>query len=206
MLIDPRFSYDEEYLQCYEWDYLEEEFIELFIKSLEKKNSADVAISEALRDEFEDRIASDGENSMDIDDIWATKKKNVSHLSSSQNEAKAAIKAELGHYRHNNDRPSRNDDVFGWWRINKERFPLIAEGARILLSIPATSVSSERTFSMAGLLYANTFRNRLHARTAEMLILIKANLKKLKLAPSTEPDNEELMQAEESEDEELDND
>uniref|UniRef100_A0A914DX48 HAT C-terminal dimerisation domain-containing protein n=1 Tax=Acrobeloides nanus TaxID=290746 RepID=A0A914DX48_9BILA len=41
----------------------------------------------------------------------------------------------------NNDRSSRNDDVFVWWRINKERFPLIAEGARIL-SIPASSVNT----------------------------------------------------------------
>lgn len=115
------------------------------------------------------------------------------------------FKAELSHYRHNLARPERNEDIFVWWKKNKDRFPLIAEAAKILLSVPATSVSSERTFSIAGLLYANTLRNRqcffkiyfnsifrLHATTAEMLILIKANLKKLKLAPSTEPDEEEL--------------
>uniref|UniRef100_A0A914I6Z8 HAT C-terminal dimerisation domain-containing protein n=1 Tax=Globodera rostochiensis TaxID=31243 RepID=A0A914I6Z8_GLORO len=47
------------------------------------------------------------------------------------------------------------------------------------LIVPATSVSSERTFSMAGLLYANTLRNRLSAKMAENLMLIKASLKML---------------------------
>ena len=54
----------------------------------------------------------------------------------------------------------RNEEIFLWWRKNKERFPKIAEGAKILLNIPATSVCSERTFSMVGLLYANSLRNR----------------------------------------------
>jgi hypothetical protein len=58
------------------------------------------------------------------------------------------------------NRPSRNDDVFEWWKKHKQGFPLLAQAAKILLSIPGTSVSSERTFSMAGLLYANTLRNK----------------------------------------------
>jgi hypothetical protein len=109
----------------------------------------------------------------------------------------------LAHYQHIPARPHRDDNIFEWWKNNKEKFPLLAEGAKILLCVPATSVSSERTFSIAGLLYANTLRNRLNldflfylfnilnrlgAKMAEMLILIKANLKRLMLAPSTEPD------------------
>uniref|UniRef100_A0A914HKS6 HAT C-terminal dimerisation domain-containing protein n=1 Tax=Globodera rostochiensis TaxID=31243 RepID=A0A914HKS6_GLORO len=65
--------------------------------------------------------------------------------------------------------------------------------------IPATSVSSERTFSMAGLLYANTLRNRLGAKMAENLMLIKSSLKKTMLAPSVEPDDDELDNKEEIE-------
>uniref|UniRef100_A0A914GVH6 HAT C-terminal dimerisation domain-containing protein n=1 Tax=Globodera rostochiensis TaxID=31243 RepID=A0A914GVH6_GLORO len=66
-------------------------------------------------------------------------------------------------------------------------------------NFPATSVSSERTFSMAGLLYANTLRNRLGAKMAENLMLIKASLKKTMLAPSVEPDDDELDNKEEIE-------
>jgi len=34
MLLDPRFAFDEEYLPRFEWDILEEEFIQLSIKSI----------------------------------------------------------------------------------------------------------------------------------------------------------------------------
>lgn len=33
MVIDPRFAYDEDYLKSYEWDILEEEIIDLLMKS-----------------------------------------------------------------------------------------------------------------------------------------------------------------------------
>uniref|UniRef100_A0A914I6B9 HAT C-terminal dimerisation domain-containing protein n=1 Tax=Globodera rostochiensis TaxID=31243 RepID=A0A914I6B9_GLORO len=65
-------------------------------------------------------------------------------------------------------------------------------GMKMFLNVPATSVSSERTFSMAWLLYANTLRNRLGAKMAENLMLIKASLKKTMLAPSVELDDDEL--------------
>uniref|UniRef100_A0A914HLB5 HAT C-terminal dimerisation domain-containing protein n=1 Tax=Globodera rostochiensis TaxID=31243 RepID=A0A914HLB5_GLORO len=68
-----------------------------------------------------------------------------------------------------------------------------------VFNVPATSVSSERTFSMAGLLYANSLRNRLGAKMAENLMLIKASLKKTMLAPSVEPDDDELDNKEEIE-------
>uniref|UniRef100_A0A914HFT3 HAT C-terminal dimerisation domain-containing protein n=1 Tax=Globodera rostochiensis TaxID=31243 RepID=A0A914HFT3_GLORO len=70
---------------------------------------------------------------------------------------------------------------------------------KMFLNVPATSVSSERTFSMAALLYANTLRNRLGAKMAENLMLIKASLKKTMLAPSVEPDDDELDNKEEIE-------
>ena len=37
-----------------------------------------------------------------------------------------------------------------WWKSNQEQFPVIAEVARKLLCVPATSVPSERIFSTAG--------------------------------------------------------
>ena len=39
-----------------------------------------------------------------------------------------------------------------WWKLNHRSFPLLARVARRVLAIPATSASSERAFSEAGLL------------------------------------------------------
>jgi hypothetical protein len=51
-------------------------------------------------------------------------------------------------------------DLFNWWKENAIKFPDLALIARMMHCIPATSVSSERLFSKAGLIYANTLRNR----------------------------------------------
>jgi len=48
-----------------------------------------------------------------------------------------------------NDDPSK---ILSWWRENSILFPRLAQLARGVLSIPATSASSERTFSRAGFL------------------------------------------------------
>uniref|UniRef100_A0A915CMR8 HAT C-terminal dimerisation domain-containing protein n=1 Tax=Ditylenchus dipsaci TaxID=166011 RepID=A0A915CMR8_9BILA len=48
------------------------------------------------------------------------------------------IKAEFSHYRHKSDRPDRHEDIFQWWKNNKDRFSWIAACAKLLLSIPAT--------------------------------------------------------------------
>jgi len=45
------------------------------------------------------------------------------------------------------------DDVVNpmeWWRFNKEKYPVLAKMARKYLAIPATSVASERMFSVSG--------------------------------------------------------
>lgn len=44
------------------------------------------------------------------------------------------------------------DDALGFWRKNASSFPRLAAVAKVLLSIPATSASSESAFSVAGCL------------------------------------------------------
>uniref|UniRef100_A0A914GPT8 HAT C-terminal dimerisation domain-containing protein n=1 Tax=Globodera rostochiensis TaxID=31243 RepID=A0A914GPT8_GLORO len=180
-----------------------------FGRKFAKKDSVSTTtVAGASTAEFDDQEFAEvgidplDEDSMDID-LWARDVRSPSALSQkstdSQRELKSAYKAEFNLFRHGIIRLGRDENVFEWWSNNKFRFPLIAVGAKRFLSVPATSVSSERTFSMAGLLYANTLRNRLGAKMAENLMLIKASLKKTMLAPSVEPVDDELDNKEEIE-------
>jgi hypothetical protein len=69
------------------------------------------------------------------------------------------IESQLASYKAIN-LPPIDSDIFIWWRENANKFPDLAKLAQIFLGIPATSISSERLFSKAGILYANTLRNR----------------------------------------------
>ena len=62
-----------------------------------------------------------------------------------------------------------------WWNNNQLQYPLLANLARCYLCFPSTSVSSERLFSRAGILYDER-RNKLTAEHAEMLLFIKNNM------------------------------
>ena len=42
------------------------------------------------------------------------------------------------------------DNSLIWWKMNMSRFKLVGRLAQMYLTVPATSVSSERVFSTAG--------------------------------------------------------
>ena len=58
-----------------------------------------------------------------------------------------------------------------WWRENEHLFPNIARLAKSLLAIPATSASSERVFSVAGLVCSKN-RARLSAVTVANIVFM----------------------------------
>lgn len=58
-----------------------------------------------------------------------------------------------------------------WWKTHQRKYKLISEVALRLLCIPATSASSERVFSGAGLTIAKD-RARLAPQTANELIFL----------------------------------
>ncbi|KAK3912232.1 E3 SUMO-protein ligase ZBED1, partial [Frankliniella fusca] len=63
---------------------------------------------------------------------------------------------------------------FKWWKTHQAAFPLLSKLAKKYLSIPATSLPSERLFSTAGDVLTDT-RNCLSGENAEMLIFCAVN-------------------------------
>ena len=68
-----------------------------------------------------------------------------------------------------------DDDALEWWGRNEHRFPMVANLARRLLCVPATSVPSERIFSTAGMI-VNNLRSSLSPDNVDMLIFLNKNL------------------------------
>lgn len=65
-------------------------------------------------------------------------------------------------------------DPLMWWKGNAERFPKLAHLARMFLSIPATSVPSERVFSKAGQV-VNKFRSCLKPKNVDAILFLNKN-------------------------------
>ena len=68
------------------------------------------------------------------------------------------------------------DNPLQWWCDNMYRFVNLANLARCILCIPATSVPSERVFSAAGDIVTQS-RSRLKPKHVDMLIFLKKNMK-----------------------------
>ena len=69
------------------------------------------------------------------------------------------------------------DDAVEWWSRNEHRFPMVAQLARQLLCVPATSVLSEKIFA-AGLI-VNNLRSSLSPENVDMLVFLNKNLPSL---------------------------
>lgn len=67
--------------------------------------------------------------------------------------------------------------IVQWWEVNAPRYPVWAALARDFLSIMASSVSSERAFSSAGITISKR-RNRLKADIVEALQCLKCMIKR----------------------------
>ena len=85
------------------------------------------------------------------------------------------IKKELQMYM---DQPCIDTDSkpLKWWKLNSSFFPVMAKLAKKYLSIPATSVRSERVFSSGGYI-VNNFRSRLLPEHVNLLVFLANNLK-----------------------------
>ena len=72
------------------------------------------------------------------------------------------------------DRCDPNVNPLKWWKENSIKYPRLSVLARQYLSIPGTSVPSERIFSATGLL-VNKLRNRLSSSVVDHVIFLNKN-------------------------------
>ena len=68
---------------------------------------------------------------------------------------------------------NKSYNIIEWWKENVSEFPILSRVAMDFLTIMPSSVSSERSFSTAGLTLTKT-RNRLHSNTARKLMCLKS--------------------------------
>jgi hypothetical protein len=85
------------------------------------------------------------------------------------------------YYEHKVDISDANQfDVFKWWSLHHLSYPLLSSIARKFLSLPASSLGSERGFSWIG--YQNQpRRNRMAPTTLNTRTRIHFNLKVIKI-------------------------
>lgn len=60
-------------------------------------------------------------------------------------------------------------DVLTWWKMNKDRYPILAEIAKDILAIPVATVASKSTFSVGGRCLS-PHRSRLHPDILEAIM------------------------------------
>ena len=72
--------------------------------------------------------------------------------------------------------PVRIANPLKWWEASENRYPNVAKLAKSYLSIPGTSVPSERTFSVAGMTLTK-LRSNLDPDTLDEIIFINKNMK-----------------------------
>ena len=88
------------------------------------------------------------------------------------------VKIEIRHYRSLTMSAEVKDkcNLLDWWQNNKAKFPCLFKTAQAYLHIPATSVPSERIFSLAGYIVCDR-RSKILATNVNKSIFLKRNEK-----------------------------
>ena len=83
-----------------------------------------------------------------------------------------------------------DQDVVDYWKKNKNAYPLLSRAVRIIWSVPASSATSKRGFSVAGIT-VNIRRTRLKSDTTGMLLFVRSADRLPVFAEDDDSDNDE---------------
>nr|XP_025675752.1 zinc finger BED domain-containing protein RICESLEEPER 2-like [Arachis hypogaea] len=90
---------------------------------------------------------------------------------------KSNLKSELDRYLNEDCEPDDKPlDILGWWKVNSNRFSILANMVRDILAIPVSTVASESTFSMGGIII-DQYRSSLTPKMVEALVFTEDWLK-----------------------------
>ena len=98
----------------------------------------------------------------------------VTHVEPAKSAYQLAIE-EVEWFREEPDLKMKDNPLI-WWKMNMSRFQLLGGLAQMYLTVPATSVSSERVFSTAGD-FVTAQRANLKPKQVDQLTFLKKNMK-----------------------------
>ena len=93
------------------------------------------------------------------------------------NDLETQVNLEISQYKAllcSNVNSEKEFDILSWWKSMSTQFPRLSKTAKYYLCIPATSTTSERSFSIANDIITKK-RNRLKPETVEKLTFLKNN-------------------------------
>ncbi|XP_060567575.1 E3 SUMO-protein ligase ZBED1-like [Ruditapes philippinarum] len=100
----------------------------------------------------------------------------VCFIGESQQPLQNLIELEVHRYfSHNQPQSSKQQTLLQWWQANHYFYPQLATLAKKYLAVPASSVPSERVFSLAGIV-VDKKRSRLKPDLVDTLIFMKMNI------------------------------
>ncbi|RZC05574.1 zinc finger BED domain-containing protein DAYSLEEPER-like [Glycine soja] len=108
---------------------------------------------------------------------------------------KSNAKSELDKYLEESVETSSDLDVLNWWKLNSNRFPILANIAREMLAIPVSAVATEYVFNVGGRVL-DPYRSSLTPKMLEAHVCLQNWLKGTPFSLFSNEDFEELLKIE----------
>ena len=105
--------------------------------------------------------------------IQKLKRRRSGELEASIEDEETDLTKELKVYQHMPE-PPKNHSILKFWSDKDNLFPLLAKASRVVLGVPCSSSSIERTYRTAGL-QVTSQRTKMNPELVETIVLMKSN-------------------------------
>lgn len=142
---------------------------------IQEMSSLSVQTVRDIQNETAKPVTNSNSNNSNKYNLWATFDLQVKECQNTREVVGATIQGK--HYMEENIL-QRKDDPLKWWKDHENHYTLLSVLALKYLSMPGTSVPSERLFSKAGEL-VSAKRSRIKPKNIDMFLFTNKNLKEL---------------------------